>query len=48
MNINWAPANKFQALAVGKERVGKDAVELVQILGNIQRKYFQIIVRFET
>ena len=27
------------ALAVGKERMGVDAIDLVQTLGNIQRMY---------
>ena len=29
----------YLALAVGKERMGVNAMELVQILGNIQRTY---------
>lgn len=32
-------AKTSSALAVGKEGMGQDAVALVQLLGNIQRKF---------
>ncbi len=38
-------ADDLLALAVGKDRMGVDATNLVQILGNIQRKS---IVTFST
>lgn len=42
MNLNGLT---MLALAVGKERLGGDALTLVQLLANVQRKF--LIVKYE-